>query len=135
MPDPIVIDASAWLTASLNEPGADLIQAHLVHHHLLAPELIRYEIAQGLLKAHRKGYLRSASAQGLEDLLQNVLQFPIETVPADIWWRASVKCVRQYALTFYDAAYVGLASVLKVPVLTCDKQILAVLKSEKLEIV
>ena len=132
MADPVVIDASAWLAVLLREENADLVEAHLIHRHLLAPELIRYETANGILLAERRGRL---TPKGLiqEELFKAILSFPIQTVPLAVWWDRSVKLVQAHGLTFYDAAYVGVAKALQLPLLTLDKKILNALKWEKLE--
>jgi len=132
MAEAMVIDASAWLALLLQEEKADLIAAHLTHHPLMAPELIRYEAANGILQARRRGRLL-AQEDSFKLLLREILDFPIEIVSPETWWLAGVRMVQKHPLTFYDAAYVGLAGVLGLPLLTLDDKILQALKLEKME--
>ena len=130
MSKPLVLDASAWLAVLLNEENADWVSELVEKRPLYAPELVRYETANGLLYACRKR--RSAmSKSALEDLLNIVGDFPIQMVSVNIWWKESIRLVREYSLTFYDASYVAVAAVLEMPLLSLDEQIRDVMKREK----
>ena len=50
-----------------------------------------------------------------------------------IWWKESVRLVREHSLTFYDASYVAVAVVLEMPLLSLDEKILDVMKREKVK--
>lgn len=132
MPDPIVIDASAWLAVLLGEEGAHLIEPFLEDRPLLAPEVIRYETANGVLYAKRSNRV-AVKRIALSGLLDIIKEFPMQAIPWEIWWDDSVKLVQRYDLSFYDAAYVGSAVALKLPLLTLDAKILTVMRVEHLE--
>ena len=134
MLEPIVLDASAWLAVLLEEDGATAIEAVLHDRTLFAPELIRYETANGILCAKRSG--RSGHKKiPLPEFFEIILEFPIQIVPMQTWWKRSVELVEHYDLTFYDAAYIGIASALRIPILTMDKKVMKVVAVEKLETV
>jgi len=129
MPEPIVLDASAWLAVLLNEENAKSIENLIEERPLFAPELIRYETANGILFAIRKGRLKRSS---LEDLLETIQDFPIQTISTKLWWHETTRLVQSYPLTFYDAAYIGTAIALDIPLVTLDHKILKVIAQEKL---
>ena len=101
MPKPLVLDASAWLAVLLNEENADWARGLLEKRPLCAPELVRYEAANGLLYACRKRRL-TMSKSALEDLLNVVGDFPSQIVSIDIWWKESVRLVREYLHAHYS---------------------------------
>ena len=126
MLEPIVLDASAWLAVLLKEDGAEAIEPVLQDRTLFAPELIRYETANGILYAKRSG--RSVFKKiPLLELFEIIWEFPISIVPMQTWWKRSAELVEQYDLTFYDAAYVGVAGALRIPILTMDKKIMKII--------
>jgi len=132
MPKSLILDASAWLSLLLNEPESDSFQSLFDSHTLIAPELIRYEVSNGIVMAQRRKRMIGKNTS-LQDILEIVGQFPIHIAPLESWWPESVKLVQKHDLTFYDAAYVGLAAHLDLPLLTLDKKILHVLAAEHLE--
>ena len=131
MPKPLVLDASAWLAVLLNEENSDRVRERIEQRPLYAPELVRYETANGLLYAFRKRRL-SMSGSVLEGLLQVIGDFPIQIIATDIWWKESIRLSREYLLTFYDASYAAAAIALEMPLLSLDEQILDVMKREKI---
>lgn len=131
MGKPVVLDASAWLTVLLEEEKKELVEPVLAVHVLVAPELIRYETANAVLKAKKSG-LKVFKNTPLQDLLNLVWEFPVQMVSPDVWWSEAVALVEQHSLTFYDASYVACASAMGLPILTLDKKILSVAISEKI---
>lgn len=114
----------------LNEEKSGTLNAMIENKILVAPDLIRYEAANGILSASRR--LKTYdTASPIQFLLKTVSDFPIESAPMEVWWPEAVRLSRKHALTFYDSAYLGAAFSLKLPLLTLDKQILEVMKSEK----
>jgi len=132
--DPILLDASAWLAFLLKEEGAEPLEKLLEDHPLLAPELIRYEAANGVLSAKRSGRSGIKSVS-LAQLLDMVWEFPIEPVPMKAWWRKAENLVQKHSLTFYDASYIACARVLDIPLLTLDRQVAKVSREEDLTLV
>ena len=134
MADPILLDASAWLAFLLREEASKPFEKFIETCPLLAPELIRYETANGVLSAKRSNRpgIKNAS---LPQLLEMVWEFPIESVPLKTWWRKAESLVQKYPLTFYDATYIACAKVLDIPLLTLDRQVAQVSREEDLDLV
>lgn len=133
MRDPIVPDASALLAVVLGEEQSGPIEFLLEECVLLAPELIRYETANGVIYAKRRGRAILKDVH-LHDLLEIVHEFPLQIIPMQTWWSKTVELVQKYDLTFYDASYLGVASAVGAPILTLDKEVLKVASIEELEI-
>ena len=131
MNDPVIIDASVWLAVLLQEEGTIGIGNLLENHTLLAPELIKYETANGIIVAKKRN--RIPKNLNLEHFLDIIVEFPIQTIPIEKWWQGSVKLIKRYDLTFYAAAYVGAAMSLKIPLVTLDKKVQSVMDSEKIQ--
>ena len=127
---PIVLDANAWLAVLLNEENSDWVREIIEKRPLFAPELIRYEAANGLLYAVRKRRL-ALPKPTLKELFEVIGDFPIQIIPVNTWWNESTRLVQEYSLTFYDASYVAVAIALEMPLLSLDEQILDVMKREK----
>jgi predicted nucleic acid-binding protein len=131
MLDPLVLDASAWLAVILEEERCEDVTSAMVHHTLLAPDLLRYETANGVLHAKRAGRL-AGTPRALKEALELIRAFPIRAVETEVFWAEASRLVQHYPLTFYDAAYLGTAAALKVPLLTLDGQVRAVMRQERI---
>ena len=131
MNDPVILDASAWVAVLLQEENSGTLTSLIQNHALFAPELIRYEAANGILFAYRRRRL-SSKKPPLEHLLEIVSEFPIETVPVSVWWKTAIRLIHTHSLTFYDAAYLAAASALRMPLLTLDGELRQVMKDEKI---
>lgn len=129
MPDPIVVDASALLSVLLEEEGSDAMKGILEEYPLLAPDLIRYESANGILYAQKRRVVSSPKIS-LKNYMEIIWNFPIQEIPMKIWWQDAVRLVEDYDLTFYDAAYAASAQALKAPLLSLDRKLLRVMKRE-----
>ena len=131
MLDPVIVDASAWLAVLLQEVEAPAVEPILERHPLIAPELIRYETANGLLFARKRKRLID-SGNTFDQLLSIIYSFPIQILPINAWWSYAVYLVNHYDLTFYDASYIGTAKALGLPLLTLDENIIKVMEQEKI---
>ncbi len=130
----IVIDASAWLAVLLNEEKSGTLNTLIENKVLVAPDLIRYEAANGILSASRRLKTYESSSP-MQFLLKVVADFPIESAPMEAWWSDAVRLAKKHDLTFYDSAYLAVATCFKLPLLTLDKQILEVMRSERVDTV
>jgi predicted nucleic acid-binding protein len=116
----IVVDASAVLEVLLRTPGAQAVEARILHpaESLHAPHLIDLEVAQVFRRYVQRGEVSPARA---ERSLELFAQFPIarhshEPLLARIWRL-------RHNLTAYDAAYVALAEGLGAVLVTRDERI------------
>ena len=118
----IVVDASALLEALLRTPAASTVEDRLFapHQTLHAPHLLDVEVAQVVRRYAANGEIDSARGRVA---LTDLADFPLRRYPHDfllprIWDLRN-------NLTAYDAAYVALAEVLDIPLLTRDRRLAA----------
>lgn len=112
----IVVDASA-LTVALGDDGADgrTARARLQGESLAAPELVDLEVASALRRLVAAGSMSAGRAgMALTDLTELPMQRASHRPLLSRCWE-----LRQ-TITVYDAAYVALAEVLQVVLVTAD---------------
>jgi predicted nucleic acid-binding protein len=115
----VVCDASAVLAALLDS-GSDgqWATARLAEAELFAPTLLPFECANVIRRAELSGAVSAdQAAQAHADLLDLAIDlWPYDVLAARAWeLRAN--------LSSYDAAYVALAEVLAIPLVTLDQRI------------
>ena len=115
----IVVDTSAVLTVLLGRPGltrlADRVRSDKDLH---APHLLDVEFQHALWRLARTGAISDDRASdALTDFADlTILRYP--HVPlADRMWAL------RHNMTAYDAAFVVLAEILAVPLITCDARL------------
>jgi predicted nucleic acid-binding protein len=116
----VVCDASAVLAALLDS-GADgqWATARLAEAELFAPTLLPFECANVIRRAELSAAVSAdQAAQAHADLLDLAIDlWPYDVLAPRAWeLRAN--------LSSYDAAYVALAEVLAIPLVTLDRRIL-----------
>jgi predicted nucleic acid-binding protein len=90
-------------------------------HHLIAPTLFTYEVANALHQQQRAGMI---SAPRAADGLQRLFRLPIELHgDADLHVRALEISHEHQLPATYDAHYVALAERFRVPLWTCDRRL------------
>jgi predicted nucleic acid-binding protein len=115
----IVVDAGVLVTALADDgPDGDLCRSRLAGQPLAAPHLIDLEVGSVLRRLVRSGGVPERRARlaltDLEDL-------PVERAPAR---PLLPRCWElRDNLTFYDAAYVALAELLDIALLTADARL------------
>ena len=115
----LVVDASALAPALADDgPDGDTARTRLRGHSLAAPELIDLETTSVIRRQLHAGHLDARRAQlALTDLVELPLRrTPHRPLLARCWE------LRQN-LTVYDAAYVALAELLDVALLTADARL------------
>ncbi|MCJ7628709.1 MAG: type II toxin-antitoxin system VapC family toxin [Longimicrobiales bacterium] len=114
----VVVDASALAALLFGEPAGPEIAERLDGRTLLAPSLLRYELASVCLKKTReepeKGKELLMSLGLLPRLAVQEVQVPTEGL-ADV--------ARMSGLTAYDAAYLWLARELEVELVSLDARL------------
>ena len=118
----IVVDASALLEVLLRTPAARMLEDRLFApgQTLHAPHLIDIEVAQVIRRHAAAGEIDAPRGR---EALADLADFPLRRYPHDILlpriWEL------RHNLTAYDAAYVTLAEVLDVALLTRDRRLAA----------
>ena len=116
----IVIDASAVLELLLRTDKGIKVQARVLvlEESLHAPHLIDVEVAQTLRRlVNLKGITAARGEQALEDhVALNIKRAEHKDLLERVW-------ALRDSITAYDAAYVVLAEVLDVPLITCDSKL------------
>ena len=115
---PVVCDASVLAAITFGEPRAGEALALTRGRRLLAPSLLRYEMAQ---VAVRKCLAAVDNAGPVEAAFAASLGVPVRLVEPS--WTAVLALARENALTAYDAAYLQLALELDVPLATLDTRL------------
>lgn len=116
----IVLDASAALELLLGTARGAAFGERLVRQgeRLCAPHLLDVEVVHVLRRYERAGELTGRRAQAAVSDLADlpIVRYPHVPLLARIWeLRAN--------LTGYDAAYLALAEVLDLPLVTCDARL------------
>lgn len=116
----VVVDASVavkWFSKEENSDKAEslLNMNHLSQLSIYAPNLLIYETGNALWKGKKIDH----------DILINdmdvLFDSNIEFIPLDkSLIQSAASLMPKYDLTFYDAAYVGLACILKTPLVTAN---------------
>jgi len=115
-----VIDANLLIALAANDPRADAVQTHLREHRsiaLHAPDLLRYEVANGLTRAAAQGQLPVDRLARAWTRISNipVTLHRLDDVPATIG--IALELGRHSA---YDASYLALATELDAELWTLD---------------
>lgn len=129
----VVIDASVVLKwylvdEALEEKALSLLEGH--YHGriaLVAPELLGYELVNGLVIAARRGRIPEPV---VSEALEGFWSLDIEMVSA---WRISQRLVhwcRSYGLTAYDASYAALTEMKAAGLITADEKLYRAVRAE-----
>lgn len=116
--DPVVVDASALAALLFGEPAGPRVAARLEGRPLLAPTLLRYEMASVCLKKARaepkkEALLRRALGLSAEMGIREI-QVPVDGL---------LDLARRVNLSVYDAAYLWLARHLGAELVTLDARL------------
>lgn len=115
--------ALTWCFADEGGPAELDVLKRLEQEQALAPDLWRYEIANALLTAERRGRLQPADT---EELLTFLDQLDIELLPV----APNLDLARKHRLTAYDGAYLTLAMSENMPLATLDRDLAKAAKNE-----
>ena len=124
-----VVDASvagAWLLPDEDNILADQTMVRMADEDAVAPDLLRHEIRSILLSAERRGRIS-------DDLIHSALArfraLPVKLAgPGDDI--EVVRLSRRHQLSAYDAAYLALALLERLPLATLDRKLAAAARNE-----
>ena len=118
----IAVDASAIVEVLLRTERGARIETRLLSggESLHAPHLLDVEVAQVL---RRYEAASSLTAERGQHALLDLADFPVHRYPHD-WLLPRIWELRRN-VTAYDAAYLALAEVLLVPLVSCDARLAA----------
>lgn len=120
MSDAAVVDASVLAALLFGEPRADEAAAAMTGRRLVAPTLLRYELASVCRrKVEASPHLRA----GLLEALSLADRLDLRLV--DLEAEPLVEVALAASITAYDAAYLRLAELLAVDLLTFDVRLAA----------
>ena len=117
----IVLDASAAVALLVDSgPAGEQIGQVLLQHEIAYPSLLQYEIASALRRLAASEAITSQLAKRSlrESTLLGGQPFEFADVTERVW-------ELRHTLSAYDAAYVALAELLDVPLLTLDARLRA----------
>jgi predicted nucleic acid-binding protein len=119
----IVVDASVAVKWLIPEAGEDAAQRLLAdRQHLLAPSLIRIEVAAALLRSFREGRLPEARAKGAISAWQQMLDDAIvHLVPDDELFAAAIDIGFASRHALQDCLYLAAARTTKAKLITADR--------------
>jgi predicted nucleic acid-binding protein len=114
----IVVDASALLDFFGGFANAEWVAESIVEDDVHAPHLVDLEFANGLRGAVARRVVSARSARAAIDDFQAaaVVRYPHSPLLDRIW-------ELRHALSAYDAAYVALAELLDVTLVTTDERL------------
>ena len=115
----VICDASVLSAIAFNEPGRVKASALLGSRRLLAPRLVRYELAQVALSKSSRGPAESCAR--ILEAFTAALRLPVRLVEPD--WAQVVQLARAHGLSAYDASYLQIALALRVPLATLDSRL------------
>jgi predicted nucleic acid-binding protein len=132
MAEPLVADASLWLALFLREIEGALWADRLSESSLLAPDLLPYELANGLLVAHkRKRVMMDNHAHAL---LVGLPGLEVTWISKANWWKEALRMAHQHSITIYDAAYIAVATFSDAVFCSLDKNQILAAKKEGLRL-
>jgi predicted nucleic acid-binding protein len=114
----VVCDASVLAAMIFGEPGSAEARSLTRFRRLLAPTLLRYEMAH---IAVRKVALAPDEAPRIQKAFAASLRVPMRLVEPS--WPTVVELARANGLSAYDASYLQVALALRVRVVTLDRRL------------
>lgn len=117
-----VVDASVLVSAvSETTPVATELRRRLAATYCHAPHLLDAEVGQALRRKERCGELDADTAlAALRQCRRTVYKrYPLGTALAELAWSMREN------VSYYDGLYVGLAAILRLPLLTLDARLAA----------
>jgi predicted nucleic acid-binding protein len=125
-----VVDASiagAWLLPDEQNAFAEQMITRLADDDAWAPDLLRHEIRSILLNAERRGRIAD---DFIHAALSRFRSLPLRLTASDDDIEV-VRLSRKYRLSAYDAAYLALALLERLPLATLDQKLADAARAEQ----
>jgi len=126
----IVVDASALLAVSLEEPEKRLIVEATEGAVLMAPSALPLEVGNALVALKKRGRLNDSEVLAAWKVTREV---PVQLVSVDI--EKSLELALHHGIYAYDAYYLSCSLAHQRPLLTLDKRMRSVARTLNLSLV
>ena len=124
-----VVDATVICSIFLNEEGCEKLKDRIAeggNNH--APAFWRFEVANAVWK--RKEITEKVG----RELIHAIWQFPLNSSEPNNWAEDTYSIAKRFGITFYDASYIAMAKLLKLPLWTLDKRQMDVARQCRIQI-
>jgi predicted nucleic acid-binding protein len=111
----VILDASAIMAVIIKEPERELIIQLTKGTVIVSPNMVSYEIANGLTKMIKKKVIEKERMINAYNYFEKI---PIKTIEVNV--KKALEIAWEYKIYAYDACYLESASRLKLPLLTFD---------------
>lgn len=126
---PLVVDASVAIKWFIPEKGSETAAALFDRQRpLIAPDLIRVEVANIIWKLHRKKHLTDDQSY---QILADFLSMPVKIYDSQILIGRALEMAVQAGSTVYDCLYLALAVEAEGTMLTADERFVNGIKNTK----
>jgi predicted nucleic acid-binding protein len=126
----IIVDASAIMAVIVKEPERDLVIQLTNDAVIISPDMVNYEIANGLTKMMKK---RIIEKERMINAFQYFKKISIRMIEVDI--EKALEIAWEHKIYAYDACYLETAVRLNLPLLTFDGNMTRVGKQLGIDIV
>jgi predicted nucleic acid-binding protein len=113
----IILDASAIMAFIIEEPERELVIRQTEGAVMVSPNMVRYEIANGLTKMVRKQVIEKERMMNAFKYFEKI---PIRKIQIDM--ERALEIAWEYKIYAYDACYLESAKRLDLPLLTFDRK-------------
>jgi len=112
----ITADTNTFLAVALNEPERSQIVRLTVGHHLIAPEVLPFEVGNARTALMKRGRLRPTQVAAAWDSVQAIA---VQLHAIDV--RSALGIAARFGTYAYDAYFLECALSLRLPLLTLDR--------------
>ena len=125
----LVVDASAILGVLLNQGPKEWLVISTTGATLIAPASLHWEIGNALSSLMKRKKITEKEANAVLDAYSKI---PIQFVDADL--KASLALVNKHSIYAYDAYMLVCAKHFKIPIVSLDKALIEVAKTEHIRV-
>ena len=126
----MVSDASSFLAVVLDEASRQWVIDRTSGCTVVSPEVLPYEIANGMKALRKKGRLTEKEALRAFDISQRI---PVKLVPVNI--HDAMRIAVKFGIYAYDAFYLQCCLERKLPLVSLDNRMCEVAKSLSIKVV